>query len=580
MKLHSFYVVLALGFVCAVIFSQTRHFGLLTGDDNFNILYNPYLRPLDIMNLMRIWSGFYLKLYIPVTLTTWAILGKIALVTSGVPGAFLFHAANVILHWLNGVLVFTLLRSILKTPSVNNPPGRHPDFIALLGALLFVCHPLQAVTVAWVTGLKDVLSASFGLLALHALLRADIQLRRKDSEYTLELQSYGMYLAASAAFALSVLSKPNMIVLPFLGVLLGAVVKKDWRGCLIATAPWLAAGIILTLLTAEYQAELNPGTLAPPWVRPFAALDAISFYIKKTILPHPLPHEYGDRLTEVRRHAAPFWLDAAGSAVFLAALVRLRRRMPQFCAGFFFAVAALLPILGFVPYTHQQFCDVANRYMYFPMVGVSLCFASLLRSIRGAGVLAAATALIMAFTALSYKKVQTFANDDVFYGEVLRYDPGNHFATGNLSTSLLRRGKLDEALHLALDDFRRNPWPPRSLYVAIEALLALGRSTEAVMYLKDFAKKYGDTAELHFNLGHVLILSGNWQAGVDELQRAGRSNPQMTRMSPPDFISEFLDLRREKISTQGLLQASQAAPHFRSLQLLLELSKNGRDERI
>ncbi len=573
MKIRTSYVVIFLGLACAIIYSQVWHYGLLTGDDNFNIRYNPFFHPPNAENILNIWSNFYLKLYIPVTLTTWALLRKAALAMAVAPEESLFHLVNVLLHWLNGILVYFLVRDVLPQQRPGQTSYQRRNLAALLGALLFVCHPLQAGTVAWITGLKDVLSASFGLLTLHAMLRADARLVICEGQGSFELRRWGWYLAASAAFALAVLSKPNMIVLPILAAVLSRVAKKDWRGCLVATVPWLAAGVVLTLATAKYQAEMSPDAIAPLWVRPFAALDAILFYLEKLIVPYPLVHEYAGRLIEVRRHAAPFWLSAAVSATLLFVFWRLRRRLPNFCAALLFSIVALLPILGFVPYSHQQLCDVSNHYMYFAMVGISLSFAAFIQAINGPRPLLVAVALTLIFGALSYEKTQVFANDEVFYAEMLREDPGSHFASGNLVVSLLRREKFEKALTMARADYQINPSSRFSLGRLAETLLTLGRGAEAVQLYNGHMVVYGQTPDLHFELGHILIIIGvDWQAGVRELLNAEHHQPSLNQSDPPNFIGEYLDLRPVKANEMAaLLNASKAAPQFKSLQMLLKL---------
>ena len=108
-----------------------------------------------------------------------------------------FHATNVLLHALDAVLLYLLLRSL----NAAAWPGA-------IAAALFALHPLRVESVAWVSCRKDVLSAAFGLLALIAYVRY----ARRGS-----LRAYAASLACTAA---ALLSKATWVTLPALFLLL------------------------------------------------------------------------------------------------------------------------------------------------------------------------------------------------------------------------------------------------------------------------------------------------------------------------------------------------------------------------
>lgn len=129
-------------------------------DDNLNVSKNPSFNPPTIETVAEYWKGPYLDLYIPVTYTIWGLLAAVAQVS--VPDAmgirlnpYVFHTANLLVHLTAVLAAYALLRRLI---------GR--QWPALAGAMLFAIHPLQVEPVAWVTGLKDVLS---GMLTIAAL---------------------------------------------------------------------------------------------------------------------------------------------------------------------------------------------------------------------------------------------------------------------------------------------------------------------------------------------------------------------------------------------------------------------------
>ena len=113
------------------------------------------------------------------------------------------HLINVLLHATNTALVFLVLRRMT-----------HATWRSLIVAGLFGLHPLRVESVAWVTERKDVLSALFWMLALWAYVQYVEEARVQHSK------SKAWYGAALAMFVLGLLSKPMVVTLPCVLLLL------------------------------------------------------------------------------------------------------------------------------------------------------------------------------------------------------------------------------------------------------------------------------------------------------------------------------------------------------------------------
>jgi len=87
-------------------------------------------------------------------------------------------------------------------------------------AALFALHPLRVESVAWVTERKDVLSGLFFILTLGAYAR-----------YVRRPSSVLRYLVVCLAFALALMSKPMVVTLPFVLLLLDywPLGRTRWR---------------------------------------------------------------------------------------------------------------------------------------------------------------------------------------------------------------------------------------------------------------------------------------------------------------------------------------------------------------
>lgn len=339
-----------------------RH-AFVAWDDERTIQENPRIQHPSLQNVAYYWSHPHLGLFIPVTYSVWSAVASLAQVRgAGVEAGTLdpriFHAVSLALHTVNALLVYGLLRRLLKY-----------SWPVLGGALLFALHPLQVEPIAWASGLKDVLCGTFSLLALHQyVLAADSQL--------LAGKRRGRYLAGIVLLALAMLAKPAAMVTPAMALVLDVMVlRRQWKTAIKASLLWL----ILAAPCAVWTKMFQPGTNlvhVPLWARPLIAGDALSFYLYKLVFPLRLGLDYGRTPAFVLSHmsACLTWLAPAAVA---GALV-LWRRHPAARAG---AAACLLsavavsPMLGFTPFAFQTVSTVADHYVYLAMLGPAFALA-------------------------------------------------------------------------------------------------------------------------------------------------------------------------------------------------------------
>ena len=72
---------------------------------------------------------------------------------------FGFHLTNLILHLLNGILIYLILLKLFSDPKV-----------AALASFLFIVHPLHVPVVSYISGRADLLSLLFILLSVFLFL--------------------------------------------------------------------------------------------------------------------------------------------------------------------------------------------------------------------------------------------------------------------------------------------------------------------------------------------------------------------------------------------------------------------------
>ena len=151
------------------------------------------------------------------------------------------HLTNLMFHAANTVLLFLLFRRMTAA-----------TWRSALVAALFALHPLHVESVAWVTERKDVLSAFFGLLSLWGYVRFVEEFKIQNSTFK------AFYVLSLLAFALGLMSKPVLVTLPLVMLLL------DW---------WPLSRSAESGATTGQPGTLNQ-LILEKW--PFIALSAIS----------------------------------------------------------------------------------------------------------------------------------------------------------------------------------------------------------------------------------------------------------------------------------------------------------------
>ena len=133
-------------------FSRVPTFAFVRWDDNIHVFENPYFRDFKLAEIGHFWRYPYEQLYVPLSYSVFGLLSLAARLPAGSAdsnstGLLLdprvFHIFNLLLHVVNTILVFLLVRRLVRS-----------DAAALIGALVFGVHPLQVESVAWISELR------------------------------------------------------------------------------------------------------------------------------------------------------------------------------------------------------------------------------------------------------------------------------------------------------------------------------------------------------------------------------------------------------------------------------------------
>lgn len=570
-------LLLVLG-VPALVFARIVTHDFVLWDDTIEIYKNPYLNPATWQGVAEVWRHPYINLYVPVSYTAFALLASFARLPApdpalGETGALLdprvFHAASWTLHLANTLLVFAILRLLIRRQREGDRTRHGPETssaAAAAGALVFALHPVQVESVAWASELRGLLCGAFSLLCIWLYLRrvvpdppGDAGSQGNSGGDPPHLAGAGgpgahpwpagrsgtfMYGGALLAAALAMLAKPSAVSLPLVLVALDRwCLRRPWRACLASAAPFMALAAPAVLLTQDAQ-PVRPEIVAPLWQRPFVAGDALAFYLGKLILPFGLGIDHGRTPARVLSSG---WGYAAWTIPVAAALLawwaaRPAPRASWPAAAGAVSLAALLPVLGLAPFAFQFYSTVADRYLYMAMLGPALAAACFLAQRRSAGAWAAAGALLAGWAVLSYVQAGTWRNSVTLLSHAIEVNPASDVSFANRGMALARRGQLDRAEQDLRQALRLNPGNHKAHTNLGNVLLLRGRREAAIAEYRAAIAIEPSWAESHSNLGMALAMRHDLDEAAAQFGEALRLDPRSA--SARSGLAQVLAMRK------------------------------------
>jgi tetratricopeptide (TPR) repeat protein len=475
------------------------------------------------------------------------------------------HLVNVLFHATNATLLFMLL---LKLTDALWPSA----FIAAL----FAWHPLHVESVAWVSERKDVLSTFLGLLALLAYVRFARENRR------------GNFWLAVLFFALGLMSKPMLVTLPFVMLLLDYWPLGRIAGCghrhssrardlselriadskntpvpaaqrltlhqlLLEKWPFFLLAALFATVTflAQRNAAVVPLVIVPLTLRLENAILAYGTYLWKAIWPVPLAVFY-----PLSKHIAwPLTTAVAGLLMLIFTVAWLeRRRSPWLLVGWLWFLGTLVPVIGLVQVGDQAWAD---RYSYFPLIGIFIAItfaaAKWANGFRLPKFTCAVAAILIlsACLALTEKQLRYWHDSETLFTHAVAVTKDNALAHLNLGAALQDQGELSQALIQYQEVIRLDPSRHEAYNNIGRVLSDQGKLQEALDYYRAAVQLDAKSSFAHDNLGLTLM-------GLDRFDEAMRQFSEAAQLdagyAPPRFQMGRILLK------QG--RDAEAMPHF------------------
>jgi Tfp pilus assembly protein PilF len=396
--------------------------------------------------------------------------------------------------------------------------------------MVFALHPVQVESVAWISGMKDVLAGLLGLTSACQYLAATERPGNQGSNSSPSIV-WHRYALALALAAFAMLSKPSAVALPLVLIAIDVGWRRyPWRISLVRLIPFfvLAAPVIAIGKAAQPAANLD--YVPPVYLRPLVAIDALGFYLGKTALPIGLGIDYGRSPRWLFQTPGIKWAGLIAVMAWAFAVAVWRRwRAPG--VGLLLFTAALLPTLGLIPFDYQAYSTVADHYLYLAMIGPGLVAGTLLlgkppltQALPRQGVAAVA---IIAMAGLSFAQTRHWHDSHSLFRHTLRVNPASLAANVNLGNLLAEQGRTDEAIACFSSAIAAAPQDYHANLNLANMLRLKGMLAEAENHYRTAAHtRLGTTsAQTWTTLGAVQAMQKRYDDAIESFHRALSIDP-------------------------------------------------------
>ena len=503
-------------------------------------LWSIWFSPADIRNEGHYWPIVYTTFWLEHKLWGLAPLG--------------YHAVNVLLHAVNTLLVWRLLRRL-------DVPG------AWAVAAVFAVHPVHVESVAWVIERKDLLSGLFYLAAVLAWIR-----------FT-EAPHPGRYGLALALFTAGLLSKSIVVTLPA-----ALLVWHWWKrgrvagGDMMRLLPFFAVGLGITAGDLAFYTSREPLALGYSLAeRVLIAARALWFYAGKLVWPTDLAVIYP--LWDIRAGDPFEWLYVAAAAGLAALLwfARLRVGRGPLAGAVFFALT-LAPVLGFVDYGYMQFSFVADRFQYLAGLGVmAVLIAGAARAVsRRPEVFrfAAASVLVVtlgALATLSWRQAGIYRNEITFFSHIIALNPLARDAHLNLGSAYFNADRVEEGYAVSLVADEQRPDFAGAHANLGRALLLMERFDEAERHLARALELDSRKTTAMQNIAELRRKQGRHEEAIERFREVVEREPA-NALAHAGLGTSLLKAERPGEALEAIDRALELKPGMKQRHSLLALT--------
>jgi hypothetical protein len=461
-----------------------------------------------------------------------------------------YHAVNLLLHLANSAAIFLIVRRILSRERIER---WKLDTLCVFACGLFLLHPIQTESVAYIAGRSEVLSALFFLCAFAVFLyRPSPAIDWRRSALVLAL------------FVAAIASKEHTAVLPIFFLMTDlfwsseerlVALRRNWRLYLpVFCAGLIAASVIWMEINASTSVGPSRAGVGP---YTYALTECRVFFLYLRLFLFPAGQNFDHDVPWSDGLGAGSLAAVVGVVISVAVALRFRKRFPVGSYGFLTFLLLLGPTSSFIPIKDA----IAERRLYLPMLGLVLVACAFLHRLSRERKTAAVVAgiLILVAAIATYHRNGVWASEAALWEDTVAKSPNKVRDYGHLVHGLVREHRCYEALNLlksaseriapdatlfshwsfayecvnqperALEMLKRSaaliPWPSTYLNMARHQL-ALHRPQDAVISLNRALELDPRLEAAYVMRAAILEAKGDFDSASHDYEAALRLNPR------------------------------------------------------
>jgi Tfp pilus assembly protein PilF len=541
------YIILTV--VTLAVFWQVNHYAFVNFDDQVYVTENTHIQSgITLDGFYWAFSTKYFGLWNPLVWLSLMFDYQLHGLNAGG-----YHLTNLILHVMSALLLFWLFNRMTGT-----------IWRSAFVATLFALHPLHVESVAWIAERKDVLSAFFWMLTLCLYV------------YYTEKPVIRRYLLVLLCFACALMSKPMVITLPVVMILLDywplnrlhsrkivtnmpevlpvsinqgkkknklkkEALKKNtsptpvlkvsepriagiiplWQ--IWEKTPFFILSVVVVIITLYSSEKPSEKLFSFPLVSRIAnAPVAFVTYLEKIFWPYDMAvfYPFSDKL--------PVWqVLGAILIIFIISFVVILmvKRLPYLFVGWLWYSIILLPVIGIIQIGRYAYA-MADRYTYLPSIGIAVMLSwgipYLIKSekIRKNILFPVGIMFLSIMAILSWKQCIYWKNSAALFSHALQVTKDNAVAYNNLGTALFAEGKIKEAIDHYNETIRLQPDYSEAYNNRGIAYAKSGKYQPAIKDFNEAISLQADYASAYHNRGLAYFAQGNNELGCFDAQKA------------------------------------------------------------